>query len=176
MSPEETRHVVNCLSEMVSKGYTLLTWNGLGFDFDVLAEESNALDQCKDLALEHVDMMFHVFCDRGFPVALDKAAEAMKIPGKLEGVSGLLAPQLWAQHQFQIVMDYVAQDVRTTLQVAETCEERRSFEWITRRGTHSRMPLQGGWLTVRDALKLPEPDTSWMSDPLKRQRFTQWLE
>jgi len=175
MSRDEARNLVDCLCEMVSKGYTLLTWNGLGFDCDVLAEESDALDQCQDLALDHVDMMFHVFCDRGFPVALEKAAEAMKIPGKLAGMSGVLAPQLWAQHRFQDVMDYVAQDVRTTLQVAERCDERRSFEWVTRRGTTSFMPLKRGWLTVRDAMSFPEPDTSWMSDPLSRGRFTAWL-
>ena len=31
------------------------------------------------------------------------------------------------------------------------------------------------WATVRDALRIPEPDNSWMSDPLPRQRFTEWL-
>ena len=175
MSPDEAHQVVDRLGELVGEGYTLLTWNGLGFDFDVLAEESDALDQCRDLALEHVDMMFHVFCDRGFPVALGKAAEAINIPGKPEGMSGVLAPRLWAQHQFQEVMDYVAQDVRMTLQVAETCDQRREFEWVTRRGTKAFMPLQHGWVTVRDALRIPEPDNSWMSDPLSRQRFTEWL-
>src|SRR5262245_46435211 len=75
MSTPEARELVQSLLQFVKNGYTVLTWNGLGFDFDVLAEESANRDDCKRLALSHVDMMFHVFCDRGFPVALDKAAQ-----------------------------------------------------------------------------------------------------
>ena len=175
MSRAETHDMVERLGEMARAGYTLLTWNGLGFDFDVLAEEADALEPCKDLALNHVDMMFHVFCDRGFPVALDKAAHALGIPGKPAGMSGFLAPQLWAQGRFQEVLDYVAQDVRIALQVAQMCEQKGSFAWTTRRGTSGLMPLGRGWLSVREALELPEPDTSWMSDPLLREHFTDWL-
>jgi len=120
-------------------------------------------------------MMFHIFCDRGFPVALDKAAQAIGIPGKPDGMSGALAPQLWAKGRFQEVLDYVAQDVRIALQVAQMGEERQNFEWVTRKGTKSHMVLHRGWLTVREALDLPEPDTSWMSNPLPRQNFTDWL-
>jgi len=86
-----------------------------------------------------------------------------------------LAPQLWAQGQFQEVIDYVAQDVRIALQVAQLCEERGSFAWTTRRGTSGFMPLGKGWLTVREAMEIPEPDTSWMSNPLSRNNFTDWL-
>ncbi len=175
MSQTEARGMVDQLRGMVQDGYTLLTWNGLGFDFDVLAEEADASEVCIDLALEHVDMMFHIFCDRGFPVALDKAAQALGIPGKPPGMSGLLAPQLWAEGKFQEVIDYVAQDVRIALQVAELCEQRGSFTWMTRRGTTGLMPLGKGWLTVSQALELPEPDTTWMSDPLPRSNFTEWL-
>ena len=132
--------------------------------------------QCKELAIHHVDMMFHVFCDRGFPVALDKAAQALQIPGKPPGMSGMLAPQLWAEGRHQEVIDYVAQDVRIALQVAEACEKMRSFKWITRKGSVSSMDLGRGWLTVSDALKLPQPDTSWMDSPIPRRQFTQWME
>jgi len=175
MSREEARHMVEHLRQLTDRGYILLTWNGLGFDLNVLAEESDALEQCRDLALNQVDMMFHIFCDRGFPVALDKAAQAIGIPGKPDGMSGALAPQLWAKGRFQEVLDYVAQDVRIALQVAQMCEERQNFEWVTRKGTKGHMVLHRGWLTVREALDLPEPDTSWMSNPLPRQNFTDWL-
>jgi hypothetical protein len=45
--------------------YTIVTWNGTGFDFDILAEESGMLAECKGLAVNHVDMMFHVLCRLG---------------------------------------------------------------------------------------------------------------
>ncbi len=176
MSKAETRLMLSRLCELVAQGCTLLTWNGLGFDLDVLAEEADDAEACRNLAMNHVDMMFHVFCDRGFPVALDKAAEGLGIPGKPSGMAGKMAPQLWAQGQHQQVIEYVSQDVRMALQIAEACERKNSFHWKTRKGTVSSMELRRGWLTVADAIKLPSPDTSWMDSPIPRRRFTQWLE
>ena len=175
MSQQEARDLARWLTDSVAAGFTLLTWNGLGFDLDVLAEESGMLAECRQLAMNHVDMMFHVFCDRGFPVGLDRAAQALRIPGKPTGMSGVLAPQLWAQGKHQEVLDYVAQDVRITLQVAQLCEKQRSFTWLTQKGLVSRMPLAQGWLAVHEAMKLPKADTSWMSNPIPRGDFTRWL-
>jgi len=175
MSREAARQLVQYLSKMAGDGFRILTWNGLGFDFDILAEESGTDAICRDCAVGHVDMMFHVFCNLGYPVALDKAAQGMGLPGKPPGMSGFKAPKLWAQGQFKEVLEYVAQDVRSTMQIAQTCEQRRRFDWITRKGTKSSMILTNGWLSVQDALQLPEPDTSWMSAPLSRRDFTAWL-
>jgi hypothetical protein len=175
MSREDAQGLVEYLSKMAADGYTVLTWNGLGFDFDILAEESGALARCRECALTHVDMMFQVFCTLGYPVGLDKAAQGMGLPGKPPGMSGVKAPKLWAQGNFQEVLEYVAQDVRTTMQLALVCEERRKLQWITRKGTRSSLALPKGWLTVRESLKLPEPDTSWMSAPLSRREVTKWL-
>jgi hypothetical protein len=93
-------------------------------------------------------MICHVFCSLGYPIALDKAAQGMGLPGKLPGMSGFKAPKLWAQGHFKEVLEYVAQDMRTAMQIAQTCEQRRSFEWITRKGTKSSLPLANGWLRV----------------------------
>lgn len=175
MSREDVAKLVEHLLAMVGDGYTILTWNGLGFDFQILAEESGMADECKSLALGHVDMMFHVFCELGHPVALDAAAQAMGLPGKPEGMSGLLAPRMWAEGKRQEVLDYVAQDARTTVDLATLCAHQGCFRWVTRRGTTRRMPLPRGWLDVSSAVKLPEPDTSWMSQPLSRRKFTAWL-
>jgi len=175
MSRGEAAGLVDHLAAAVQQGYTILTWNGLGFDFDVLAEESGKLDECSSLAIAHVDMMFHVFCRFGFPVGLDTAAKAMHLPGKPEGMSGILAPRMWAAGKRQEVLDYVAQDARTTLDLATACEEQGCLRWITRRGSAKRMPLPGGWLDVTAALELPQPDTSWMSTPWPRSKFTGWL-
>lgn len=175
MSREEVVALVNYLVQMAAKGYRVLTWNGLGFDFDVLAEESASHALCRQCALDHVDMMFHAFCSLGYPMGLDKTAQGMGLPGKPPGMSGDKAPILWANGQFDKVLGYVAQDVRTTLLVAEACDQRRSLEWITRKGTKSSIPLKKGWLSVKDAMQLPLPDTSWMSTPIPRRNFTAWL-
>ena len=72
MTAIEVAGLVQYLCKMADDGYTILTWNGLGFDFDILAEESAAIAHCKTCALAHVDMMFHIVCALGYPVALDK--------------------------------------------------------------------------------------------------------
>jgi hypothetical protein len=175
MSREDGQKLVQYLSDMAAAGFKILTWNGLAFDFDILAEESGNAASCGECALGHVDMMFHIVCSLGYPIGLDRAAHGMGLSGKPEGMSGAKAPKLWAEGRFKEVLGYVAQDVRTTLEIAQACEQRRRLEWITRKGTKSSMPLPSGWLTVREALRLPVPDTSWMSTPMPRSDFTAWL-
>ncbi len=104
MSRAEAQGLVHDLAQFVEDGYTLLTWNGVGFDFNILAEESGLQVECERLALAHVDMMFHVVCSRGFPLALDKVAQGMGLPGKRSGMSGSKAPALWASgHQTEVL-------------------------------------------------------------------------
>lgn len=176
MSPAESGALVMHLAEKAAAGYAILTWNGLAFDFDILAEESGEMDSCKRLAWDHIDMMFHVFCKQGYRVALDKAAQGMGIAGKPPGMSGIMAPRLWAAGRFQEVFDYVAQDVRAALQLATACEECGQFRWITKKGTRQRIDLTGGWLAAKKAYCLPLPDTSWMDAPVSREEFIAWLK
>jgi hypothetical protein len=175
MSIEDVSQLVEYLSEMMADGYTILTWNGLGFDFDVLAEESRSKPLCTQIALDHVDMMFHLVCSLGYPVSLQKAADGMGLPGKPTGMTGLIAPRCWADGEHQKVLNYVSQDVRTALEIGRACERSRQFQWITQRGQKKSLPLAAGWLTVRDAMALPQPDTSWMTKPLSRSEFSGWL-
>ena len=168
--------LVHTMKEAVQNGWTLVSWNGLGFDFDVLAEESGDWELCKDLALNHVDMMFHFFCIKGFPLGLDKAAHGLGLSGKMAGVSGADAPALWAKGEFDTVLAYLAQDVVTTLEVAKQVEKLGSLSWISQRGSRQQAMFPSGWLSVLDANKLPLPDTSWMSRPMFRAGFMQWTE
>jgi hypothetical protein len=176
MTQQDVASFVLHLSDAMADGVIPLSWNGLGFDLDVIAEESKLTDECKTLARNHVDMMFHVVCEKGFPVALKNAASGLGVQGKLRGVEGINAPGLWASGQYDVVTDYVAQDVQATLSIALESERRRSFAWTTRKGTISTMPLLRGWLTVDAAARLPLPDTSWMSDPPSRRDFMSWLQ
>jgi hypothetical protein len=176
MTKTELRSMVNDLLRFVrNDGFTLLTWNGVGFDLDVLRGESGLDAECRQLAWNHVDMMLHVHCRHGYPVGLEKTALALDIPGKAKGMTGALAPQYWADGRHEEVLAYVRQDVSIALQIAQKCERQRRFEWITSRGTKSSFRLGNGWLTVREALALPEPDTAWMDNPIPRRGFTEWL-
>ena len=101
------------------------------------------------LAVAHVDMMFHVFCQLGHGVGLDAAARGMGLAGKTEGMNGATAPVLWAEGRREEVLRYVAQDVRTTLELATTCEACGIFRWLARSGKVRSMALPKGWLAVR---------------------------
>jgi hypothetical protein len=177
MTPGDLSDLVDYLCGQVEAGYMIVTWNGLGFDFDILAEESGRHESCRQLAIAHVDMMFHVFCEKGFAVGLDAAAKAMCSRGKTRGMNASMAPKLWAEGNSKKVLKYVTNDCKLTLEVASCCDLDGQFAWITKRGTESDFFLTGRqWLSVQEALKLPEPDTSWMTTPpWKRTRFFEWL-
>ncbi len=174
MSKEEAGKLVEYLATQAENGFTPLSFNGLGFDLNILAEESGMLRTCRELAINHVDIMFHVHCRLGFPVSLDAAARGMKIAGKPEGMNGAMAPVLWAEGKQETVLQYVAQDVKTTLELATACEAGGAMRWITRSGKPRTMALPDGWLPVKEAENLPEPYTAWMSEPWSRAKFTAW--
>lgn len=156
------------------QNFTLLAHNGVGFDFDILGEESGMVDICADLALHSVDTCLLVHCLKGFPVGLEAIAKGMGLQGKAEGMSGALAPQMWAEGKFGEVLDYVKQDVRATLEVALEIEQRKALTWISKSGRRNSLPIPK-LLTASEALLLPEPDTSWMTEPVPRARFTGWM-
>jgi len=81
--------MVNYLARQVQRGYTIVSWNGVGFAFDILAEESGMLKECQRLAGEHIDMMFYAVCVLGYGIGLDAAARGMKLQGKAEGICGV---------------------------------------------------------------------------------------
>ena len=175
MSREDLTLMVRQLAAMQEQGFTIVTWNGTGFDFDVLAEESGQLEECRRLTMDHVDMMFHVLCKKGHPLSLQAAAMGMKLDGKTAGMDGEKAVQMWREDQREDVVNYCAQDSRCTLELALACEEAGSLRWTSRSGRDQSLAIRAGWLTVRQAMKLPQPDIGWMTEPIPRESFTQWL-
>lgn len=175
MRRQEVQGLVNYLVKHVQSGYSIVTWNGLGFDFEILAEESGMFEKCKNLALDHVDMMFHALCRLGHGISLDSAAKGMDVTGKGANLLGALAPQFWAEGRREEVLEYVAHDVEVTLQLAELCGDRGFLRWVTGSGRGRKLPLPNGWLSVRLAKKLPRTGRSWMWPRWSRTRFTAWL-
>lgn len=176
MTPEETGAMLDYLAAAAANGDSIVTWNGIGFDFDILAEESGRFDDCRSLALGHIDMMFHFFCTTGYALGLDKAARGMGLAGKTAGMKGDLAPSYWAEGRYQEVLDYVAQDVCITLGVIQAVEKKGRLSWVSNRGSKRSLAFTQGWLTGSEALELPLPDVSWMDDPWQRSKFTAWMK
>ena len=176
MTVADVQSLVGYLGTAVANGYTLFTWNGLGFDFDILGEESQTMVvQCRELALQHIDMFFHLFCLLGYGLGLDTVAKGLRLPGKQAGMDGALAPRMWQGGEHERVLSYVAQDVRTVMDIAQRVDAVRQVQWTARSGRGNRVPIRR-WLTAQEAMRLPEPDTSWMSNPWPRAKFTGWLK
>ena len=176
MTREDVSGLVDRLLDIVEMGYQITTWNGLGFDFDVLAEESGRRADCVRIARAHTDMMIHVFCVKGYPLGLTAAAAGAGLDGKVEGMNGADAVRMWAEGQHGPVLEYVLQDARVTAEIARTCQDNGRLEWISQSARPQWVDMPAGWLSVADALALPEPDTSWMTSPLSRSSFTDWMD
>ena len=176
MSQEDAAAMVRDLQALVQQGYTPLTWNGLGFDFHVLAEESGMWAECRELARAHVDMMFHLFCVKGYRMGLANACAAMDTKGKTEGMDGEKAVQMWHDGKREAVIAYCTQDVAATLDLALACEERSGLSWTSQSRRPQNLWLPSGWENVERALLIPEPSTSWMDHPQPRSDFSGWLD
>jgi hypothetical protein len=72
-------------------------------------------------------------------------------------------------------LQYVAQDVRTTLDLATACKACGTFHWIARSGKLRSMAQPEEWLTVEAAQDIALPDMSWMDEPWSRATFTEWM-
>jgi len=175
LTAAEARALVNYLRQHVTMGYTIVTWNGIGFDFDILAEESGLHKQCKSLALGHVDMMFHVLCQLGFGVSLNAAARGMRLTKSCQKRTGALIPRLWADGKYEEVFRHVGRDVRITFALAKMCYERGYIRWITRWGTGRMMRLLGGWQIASDAQKMPDPIQFRDGSRWSRDSLTAWM-
>jgi hypothetical protein len=189
MTPEDVRAMADYLWDAQQNDFAVVTWNGLQFDFDVLAEECGSVEyeeKCAQMALEHVDPMFQFYCQFGYPVGLDAMAKGLGLSGKTEGMHGDLAPVYWAQGQEkqEFVLEYVSQDVRATAEVYEAIINTKKIHWITSKGLPSKYPwkpiMRGHrLLTCAECLDLAVPDTSWMKPDrrykeLTRQGFYEW--
>lgn len=175
MSPTAAQALVFYLTNLVERGYTLVTLNGAGFDFRVLAQESGMDYECRLLARRHVDIFFYALCRLGYGPGLDRLAKGMGLPGKTEGIDGARAPAMWRNGQRMEVLAYCAQDTRTTLEIARQGALLGGVQWNSKAGNRVGLDFER-WLSVAESLDLPLPDTAWMKgNGWSREKFTAWM-
>ena len=177
--------MVRELQEFVRSGYTLVTWNGCAFDFWVLAQESGMIEECGELALDHVDLMLMVTFTKGYYLGLERALQGAGLAGKVKAVtlrdgtritdmSGVKAPALWAAGEHAAVLEYLRGDVAGLLTLAEIVQRKRALSWLSNRGTPQSIAVKQ-LLPVTACFGIPEPDVSWMSNPPTRRQFVDWI-
>ena len=184
LSREQACDLVHDLQALVAQGYTLLTWNGCAFDFQVLAQESGLRAACGELALNHVDFMLIVTYNKGYRLKFEAALQGAGLTGKAKVVrladgsvvsfSGVEAPARWAAGEHEAVLAYLAQDVAQLLSLAEIVKARHSLNWSSAKGKPMSLTLRK-IPTVRECATIPVPDTSWMTTAPTRAEFTAWI-
>lgn len=185
LTKEKCQIIVKDLIEYCEQGYTPVTWNGVGFDFRVLAFESGMFEECARIALHHVDMMLLVTFTKGWFLGLNTALQASGLEGKLKEVTlkdgtvitemkGALAPKLWKQGEYNAVLTYLRDDVIQPLLYAEIIEKKLCIEWYSKTGKPQKVQFPKLYSAL-ECFQIPEPDVSWMKNAPKREDFISWI-
>lgn len=156
-------------------GYTLCAWNGASFDMKWIARNAvyGAARLVPDITRKMIDPMFQFFMLRGFPVSLAAACKGLGIQQE-KAMSGADAPKAWREGRQQEVIDYCFGDCELTLLAVDAIQKKGGVSWITQRGMPKFCAFDG-LKTVEECMTFPEPDQSWMSTPLKKEKFIGWL-
>jgi len=143
----------------VARGYTLLTWNGLGFrlGYSLAEEVRGMLPQCRALALGPCGHDVSTSsCALGHGVGFGRLPpKGMKLAGKLEGILGVsCAPVLWAEGGEKRFWRMLSpRTCWTMIELALKCETPWGAS-VGRLGAVGYGPWRclGGWLSVSEAL------------------------
>ncbi len=169
-----TKRVVELLYSLYLMGVKLFAHNGTGFDWQLLyriTEDS----RCIEMALKSYDPCFQVLCMTGFPVGLEALATANNVTHAKKEMDGKSAPKEWYEGNFSEVVTYVKGDVLRLEGVVESIVRQRGVYWETNTGSLRYLLFPKGFLTVEQCLALPQPDQSWMTNPIKREAVVKWM-
>lgn len=195
---EDLRPFLLNLVEMTlgKAGYYSVVFNGVNFDWKVLdlalqhfahddPRANDARGYLHRMALERtIDPAQIMVWHMGYSVSLAAMAEALGVPGKLEGTSGKDAPELWAQGEYDRVLQYVERDALCAYDVYEQLVITKHLpSWVNRHGKRTSAKWDGFWtcrvddeermMTVQDTLDYRIPE---VSNPFRRrQDIIGWL-
>jgi len=177
MTQKDIHHFVDSLHDRYRDGYDVVAINMTGFDSRVLFLESDREHRRKiqEFTLFGYDPYWTVFCQRGYGPGLQAMADGMGVEGKLDGMNGLEAITAWQENRErqQLVLHYVEQDARATLDVFRAIRKSGgSIYWTSKRG--NQMGCHAG-RNVIDSLGYPKPNTSWMTNPRTRESTIGWM-
>lgn len=196
MSVETIKQMIDELYAWHNDGAIIVTWNGLQFDFKVLycalEGEPEYQKLVKKLAENHVDLMYYVFCCKGWPVSQQNACLGSGLPGKIKHVklsdgreiddmNGAMAPMLWEAGEGAAVLEYLVGDVHSLLELVYKWKRLNQARWLSKSGKHQFLEINldfdsPDFPTVKQVSEFPEPDVSWMDKPLKRETFYAWMK
>lgn len=134
------------------KDYTLVTKNGLGFDLPILMKsiedggsESEDILNRYELTGRHIDICHLLKKQYGYRFSLSTLVKGLYGDSDSKTLAASEAPMLWAEKQFDIVLDYCMHDCVLTAKVFVDAPH-RSFEAQGRKnGKPQTMMISPSW-------------------------------
>lgn len=167
--------VLNELNALHQTGHMLVGWNSTRFDWRALAQASGCYDLCRRLCLTSFDPALQVLWTEGYMIGQNATCKGLGFPGKPQNDMGAQAPVLWAAGQYKQVVDYCKSDVNQLAAIFHYGNKYNYIKWQTQKGGMSAYPLPWGWLRVEQILQLPEPNQSWLDNPIPPKAGLEWL-
>lgn len=162
------------LAQMQEQGFMVCAWNGLSFDLKWIGNQADDLALAARIALKSYDPMFQFFNQTGFPVGLARVAAGMGI-GQEKLMNGADGPKEWRAGNYERVMKYVVGDCQMTNLIVRAIQEAKEVRWLTSKGDVRSEPMER-LKPVDEVIGDPEPDQSWMSQPLPKSKFYRWVQ
>lgn len=189
LSPKDSLKIVEDLETAQSRGWTITTVNGGAFDFKVLAETTGEWDRCRQLALNHLDLLTVVYAHRCHRLGLDAMAKGVEVTSKLKSVTlndgsiltemdGSKAPEMWSKGEYDAVLAYLYQDCESTLTTAQVFAQLNQIKWISKTGRKNsfklNLPLHK--MTVQWCLdNYEKTPPNWLKEYVPLPEFLGWL-
>ena len=173
LTGQRAHELLEYLDEMQQAGFMVCAWNGLNFDLKWIGHQAEDMALAARIALKSYDPMFQCFNQAGFPVGFTSVAQAMGISQE-KLMDGADAPKQWRAGNHQEVMDYCLGDCQITNFVVLAIQKARQVQWVTRKGHISSKPMPR-LKKVGEVIQDPEPDQSWMDNPLLKTKFYKWV-
>ena len=188
MTIETVVRLVDHLYCEMQLGYPPITWNGLAYDFRVLAAQAEYVEECtqqiKELALSGVDPMFNFTTHQGYWVSMASVADGFELPVN-KNSTGAEAVRLWLEGSSEDrkgVVDYCQNDVLVLSKIVAKIDATGCIRRIVKKTGKVgewRPPTKGAALAASSVTaQLPDPDNSWMTAGPRPQKsdHTSWID
>ena len=174
LTQQKAHELLEYLADMQQKNYMVCAWNGLSFDLKWIGHQAGDMGLAARIALKSYDPMFQFFNQAGFPVGLAKVAQAMGISQE-KLMDGADAPKEWQAGNHQKVMDYCLGDCQMTNLIVRAIQKTGQVQWVTAKGSVSSKPMLH-LKPVEEVIQDKGPDQSWMSTPIPKGQYYEWIK
>jgi hypothetical protein len=177
-----TQEQVYDVVDFLYKEKKVVTWNGIGFDLQVLYHcckgNDTAVKKLIKLAKRHVDIAYCFLCEHGYMISLNR------VPSYDDKVDSKTIPALWSAGRLGQDMVIAACRYKSSFLAClfDKVASKRRLEYLSKAGAPlfwTPILFKDRPLSVKNASVLDLPDNSFlpedMQEMFRRDRFVGWI-